>query len=83
MPTDWLPEKTTISIDYFITELEELLEAIKCEQLSRKVIIQHNNARSHVSALTTTAIRRLGSGVSPTLPIVQTWLQVTTGCLEI
>ena len=61
--TDWLPEKTTINSDYYIAELEELRAAIKREQrgkLSRKVVLQHDNARPHVSALTTSAIRRLG-----------------------
>ena len=61
--TDWLPEKTTINSDYYIAELEELRAAIKRERrgkLSRKVVLQHDNARPHVSALTTSAIRRLG-----------------------
>ena len=58
------PEKTTINSDYHITELEELLrEVIKRERrgkLSRNVILQHHNAKPHVSVLTSNAIRHLG-----------------------
>ena len=83
--TGWPPGKTTIKGDYYITELEELWAAIKRKQrgkLSKNFILQHVNARPHVSTLTTNAIRRFGFEYLPELPKVQTLLQVTIGCLE-
>ena len=82
---DWIPEKKTMNKDYYITELEEVRAAIKSEgrgKRNRKVILQHDTARSHVSALTTMQLDVWVSNVSLTLPIVQTWLQLTTGCLD-
>ena len=51
--TDWLPEKTTINSDYYITVLEELRTAIGVSE----VILQHDDARHDVSALNTNAIK--------------------------
>ena len=56
---DWIPGKTTINSDYYTTtELEELQAAIKRERRGHPD--SSNNARPHVSALTTNTIRRLG-----------------------
>ena len=68
---DWLPEKTTINSDYYVSELQELREAIKRERrgkLTRGIYLQHDNARPHVSGKTTDAIRRLGFKCLPHPP---------------
>ena len=68
---DWLPEKTTINSDYYISELEELREVIKRERLgklSKGILLQHDNARPHVSYQTKDAIRRLGFECLPHPP---------------
>ena len=68
---DWLPEKTTINSDYYIQELEDLREAIKRKRrgkLSRGVLLQHDNARPHVSKQTKETIHRLGFECVPHPP---------------
>ena len=68
---DWLPEKTTMNSDYYIEELKELRQAIKRERrgkLSRAVLLQHDNARPHVSSKTVAAIRELGFECLPHPP---------------
>ena len=68
---DWLPEKTTINSDYYISKLEELQEVIKRERrgkLSKGILLQHDNARPHVSYQTKDAIRRLGFECLPHSP---------------
>ena len=50
---DKLPEKTTIDSDYYIVELKELRQAFKRESrenMSRGVLLRHDNARPHVSS---------------------------------
>ncbi|KAI6659505.1 Histone-lysine N-methyltransferase SETMAR-like, partial [Oopsacas minuta] len=45
---DWLPEKTTIKSDYYFDELKELRQWMKLEErgeLTRGVLLQHDNAR--------------------------------------
>ncbi|KAI6653980.1 Histone-lysine N-methyltransferase SETMAR [Oopsacas minuta] len=54
-----LPEKTTINSDYYVDELKELRQASKRERrgkLTRSVLLQHDNARPHVSSKTMAAI---------------------------
>ena len=68
---DWLPEQSTINSDYYVRELEELREVIKRERrakLTRGVLLQHDNARPHVSSKTNDAIRRLGFECLPHPP---------------
>ena len=60
---DWLPENTTINSDYYIEELKLLRQKIKTERrgkLSRRVLLQHDNARPHVSKKTIDVIQELG-----------------------
>ena len=68
---DWLPEKCTINSDYYIRELEELRDVIKRERrgkLTRGILLQHDNARPHISSRTNDAIRRLGFECLPHPP---------------
>ena len=65
---DWLSEKTTINSDYYIQELEDLREAIKRKRRGRGVLLQHDNARPHVSKQTKEAIHRLGFECVPHPP---------------
>ncbi|KAI6655304.1 Transposase [Oopsacas minuta] len=68
---DWLPEKTTINSDYYVDELKELRQAIKRERrgkLTRGVLLQHDNARPHVSFKTMAAIDDLGFECFPHPP---------------
>ena len=68
---DWLPEKTTINSDYYVEELKELRQAIKRERrgkLTRGVLLQHDNARPHVSSKTMAAIDDLGFECLPHPP---------------
>ena len=63
--------ETTINSDYYISELEELREVIKrerCGKLSKGILLQHDNARPHVSYQTKEAIRRLGFECLPHPP---------------
>ena len=68
---DWLPEKTTISSDYYIEELKELRQGIKRERrgkLSRGVLLQHDIAKPHVSSKTVAVIRELAVECLPHPP---------------
>ena len=68
---DWFPDKTTINSDYYLSELRELREVIKRERrgkLSKGILLQHDNARSHVSYQTKDAIRRFGFECLPHPP---------------
>ncbi|KAI6646919.1 Histone-lysine N-methyltransferase SETMAR-like [Oopsacas minuta] len=68
---DWLPEKTTINSDYYVDELKELRQAIKRERrgkLTRGALLQHDNARPHVSSKTMAAIDDLGFECLPHPP---------------
>ncbi|KAI6658658.1 hypothetical protein LOD99_11003 [Oopsacas minuta] len=68
---DWLPEKTTINSDYYVDELKELRQASKRERrgkLTRVVLLQHDNARPHVSSKTMTATDDLGYECLPHAP---------------
>ena len=60
---NWVPEKATINSGYHIEELKELSQAITRERrgkLSRGVLLQHDNARPHVSSKTVAVIRDFG-----------------------
>ena len=77
--------KPTINSDYYIEELKELRQAIKRERrgkLSCGVLLQHDNARPHVSSKIVAAIRELGFECLPILRIIQIWLPASTDCLE-
>ena len=68
---DWLPEKTTINSDYYISEHEEIREVIKRERhgkLIKGILLQHDDARPNVSYQTRDAIHRLGSECLPHAP---------------
>ena len=71
LSVDWLPKKTIIYSDYYINDLEELREVInreRCGKLSGGILLQHDNARPHVSYQTKDAIRRLGFECHPHPP---------------
>ena len=53
----WLPKGTTINGQYYIKVLEELRESFKRDRrgkLTRRVLLQHDNARQHTTAATGT-----------------------------
>jgi histone-lysine N-methyltransferase SETMAR len=65
---EWLPQGETINSNYYIDVLQKLREAIKSNRrvkLSKKILLHHDNARPHTSAMTTAAVRRLGFQVLP------------------
>ena len=65
---EWLPQGETINSNYYIGVLDKLRNAIKANRrgkLSKKILLLHDNARRHTSALTSDAIRRLGLKVLP------------------
>ena len=68
---DWLPEKTTINSDYYISELEELREVIKRERRGNLANEFYSNMimPGPMSAIKqTTHIRRLGFECLPHPP---------------
>ncbi|KAI6651877.1 hypothetical protein LOD99_4756 [Oopsacas minuta] len=68
---DWLSEKTTINSDYYVDKLKELRQVIKRERrgkLTSGVLLQHDNAKPHVSSKIMAAIDDLGFECLPHSP---------------
>ena len=65
---DWLPEKRSITADYYCELLIRLKESIKNERRgkwTRGVLLLHDNARPHTAARTQATIRELGFNQLP------------------
>ena len=68
---EWLPEKTTINSDYYITILRNLRKRIKKERrgkLASGILLQHDNATPHTSERTKAIISELGFELVPHPP---------------
>ena len=65
---EWRPDNQTITSDYYSMVLQKLREASKSTRrgsLTQSVLLQHDNAKPHVSFKTKAAIRELGFEVMP------------------